>query len=139
MFIATFFASWFLKTNAINIGFLTQTGALSGAVGSRLDFVNSDRVTQIVASRKSTSLFLGVQQYFDYAIKIYVFISVLFLNKLLKRMEDNKKIEYTNFFAFILFFFSFAFMKLQLLEMVCASTSLGFIRPTSTLLHLLRL
>ena len=110
MFIATFFASWFLKTNAINLGFLTQTDALSGAVGSRLDHVNSDRVTQLVTSRKGTSLFLGVQQYFDYAIKIYVFISILFLNKLLKRMEGNKKIEYTNFFAFILFFFSFAFI-----------------------------
>lgn len=110
MFIATFFASWFLKTNSINLGFITQTDALSDAVGSRLDFVNSDLVTQIVDSRKGNSTFLEVQEYFNNAIKIYVFISILFLNKLLKRMKDNKKIEYTNFFAFILFFFSFSFI-----------------------------
>ena len=110
MFIATFFASWFLKTNSINLSFFTQSDALSGAVGSRLDFINSDRVTQIVDSRKGNSLFLSVQTYFNYAIKIYIFISILFLNKLLKRMKDNKKIEYTNFFAFILFFFSLSFI-----------------------------
>lgn len=110
IFVTTFIASWFIKINSINLGFLTGTDALSGAVGSRLNYLQSYYITDLVYSRRSTSLFLGVQEYFNYAIKIYVFISVLFLNKLLKRMEVDNKIEYTNLFAFVLFFFSFAFL-----------------------------
>lgn len=109
-FVITFFASWFLKINSINLGFLTQTDVLSNAVGNRLNYVNSDDVTDIVNSRTSNSLFLGVQNYFNIAIKIYVFFSILYLNKLLKKMKGNTKIEYTNLFAFVLFFFSFAFI-----------------------------
>lgn len=110
VFIITFMASWFLKTNFINLSFLSNTAALNGAVGYRLNYLNSDDITDLVNSRKSTSLFLGVQQYFLNAIKIYIFISVLFLNKLLKRMKVGNKIEYTNLFAFVLFFSSFAFI-----------------------------
>lgn len=110
VFVATFSASWFLKTNFINLDFLSSTEALSGAVGNRLNYMNSQQVANLYSERKATSLFLGVQEYFNYAIKIYVFISVLFLNKLLKRMKFDNKIEYTNFFAFVLFFFSFNFI-----------------------------
>lgn len=110
VFVVTFFASWFLKTNSINLSFLTQMDVLSGAVGNRLNYVNSDNVTDVVNRRTSTSLFLGVQNYFNIAIKIYVFFSILYLNKLLKKMKGNTKIEYTNLFAFVLFFFSFAFI-----------------------------
>lgn len=110
LFVATFFASWFLKTNSINLDFITQTSVLSGEVGNRLDYVNSADTASRIDARKGESLFLSVQQYFHYAIKFYVFICVLFLHKLLKRMKGYKKIEYSNFFAFVLFFFSFAFL-----------------------------
>ena len=122
MFIATFFASWFLKTNSINLSFFTQSDALSGAVGSRLDFVNSDLVTQIVDSRKGNSLFLSVQTYFNYAIKIYIFISILFLNKLLKRMKDNKKIRTLILYAIPVFSFNIAFTNFMLPLLILTPT-----------------
>lgn len=109
IFIGTFCASWILETNAINLGFLTQNDALAGAVGDRIDYVNSEQVAELVESRKSDSLFLSVQTYFNYAIKIYIFIGILFLNKLLKRMKGDRT-SYTNLFAFVLFFYSVAFI-----------------------------
>lgn len=110
LFIASFIASWLLGTNSINLGFITQTDALSGAVSNRLNYVNSEETAGLYESRKDSSIFLTVKTYFNYGIKIYIFIAILFLNKLLKRMSGAGKIEYTNFFAFILFFYSFAFI-----------------------------
>lgn len=112
IFIGSFFASWVLGTNSIDLSFFTQSNVLSGQIGERLDFVNSAEVTNIVESRKQNSLFLGVQKYFDYAIKIYVFISVLYLNRLLKKIKGDKKI-YTNVLAFVLFFYSFTFIAVS--------------------------
>lgn len=109
VFIIAFFASWILGTNSINLGFLTQTDAISGAVGNRLTYVNSEDVATLVESRREDSVFLSVRKYFDYGIKVYVFIGVIFLYNLLKKMRGNKT-EYTRFFAFILFFYSFAFI-----------------------------
>lgn len=113
MFIGSFAASWVLGTNSINLSFLVGSDALSGEVGDRIRYINSDETANLVESRAESSLFLGVQKYFVYAIKIYVFISVLFLNKLLKRMKGDRKIEYTNLFAFVLFFYSFAFIAMS--------------------------
>lgn len=109
VFVLTFFASWILNTNSINLGFLTQSDALSGAIGSRLDYVNSSGVATLVETRKDNSLFLNVQKYFDYGIKIYVFVTILYLHKLLSRMTGNK-LAYTRLFAFVLFFYAFAFI-----------------------------
>lgn len=109
LFILTFFASWILDTNSINLSFLTQNDILAGAVGDRINYLNTDDIAILVSNRRNTSLFLGVQQYFDYAIKIYVFITVLFLYKLLKRITGNN-INCTNLFAFVLAFYSFAFI-----------------------------
>ncbi|OBW42118.1 hypothetical protein AB670_01538 [Chryseobacterium sp. MOF25P] len=108
IFIATFAASWFLSTNSINIGFLADSDSL-GAAGSRMNSLNTQDMANLVENRRDNSLFLGVQKYFDYGIKIFVFISILFLHKLLKRMKGDKT-EYTSFFAFVLFFYSFAFI-----------------------------
>lgn len=110
LFVASFIASWLLGTNSINLGFLTETDALSGAVGSRLSYVNNEATAELYESRKDSSFFLSVKTYFSYGIRIYIFIAILFLNKLLKRMTGTGKVEYTNFFAFILFFYSFAFI-----------------------------
>ncbi|NMH25347.1 EpsG family protein [Flavobacterium solisilvae] len=108
MFIIAFGFSWVLKTNSINLTFLTSY-MLSGEVVERIDYVNSEEIANLVEGRKETSLFLNVQQYFDYGIKIYVFVAVLFLNRLIKRMKGDKTI-YTNLFAFVLFFYAFAFL-----------------------------
>lgn len=109
MFIVAFGASWVLGINSINLGFLTEADFLPGAVGSRMDYVNSEDTANLVANRADNSLFLSVQKYFNYGIKIYVFIAVLFLNRLLKRMKGDKT-AYTNLFAFVLFFYAFAFI-----------------------------
>lgn len=109
IFVFAFFVSWILGTNSINLGFLSRVDLVSGAVKQRLDYVNSSDVTSLVESRRSSSLFLSVQKYFDYGIKIYVFIAILFLNGLVKRMKGNKT-SYTVFFAFLLFFYAVAFI-----------------------------
>lgn len=109
IFIISWLLSWFLQKNAINLGFLTQSDALSGAVGSRISYVNSEDVANLVENRQSNSLFLSVQTYFNYAIKVYVFISILFLNNLFKRAKGNLT-AYTNIFAFVLVFYSITFI-----------------------------
>lgn len=108
-FILIFMASWVLETNSIDLGFLTQSDVLLGAVGDRIDYIGSDDITNLVVQRKDTSVFLSVQKYFDYAIKIYFFIVVLFLNRLLGKIEGDKT-AYTSLFAFVLFFYSFALL-----------------------------
>lgn len=109
VFAASFLASLILKTNSINIGFLSQSSALSGEIGNRLNYVNSEETAALVNNRKNNSLFLSVEQYFDIAIKIYIFISVLYLNKLIKRIKVNR-LEYTRLFSFVLMFYSFTFI-----------------------------
>lgn len=109
VFTVAFVLSWVLGTNSINLGFLTQAGILSGEVGSRIDYLNSGDVASMVEARRDKSLFLSVQKYFDYGIKMYIFIAVLFLNKLIKKMKGDKTV-YTNLFAFVLVFYAFAFI-----------------------------
>lgn len=109
IFIATFILSWILGTNSINLGFLSQVDVLPEAVGGRIDYINSEDTAKMVANRAENSMFLSVQKYFIIGIKIFVFIAVLFSNKLLKKMKGDKTI-YTNLFALVLFFYSFSFI-----------------------------
>jgi hypothetical protein len=109
VFVLAFIASWVLSTNAINLDFFAQSSPLSGSVGNRIDYLNSEDIAELVENRKDSSLFLNVRQYFDYAIKFYVFIAVLFLYKLNKGMKENKAL-YGNLLTFVLFFYSFAFI-----------------------------
>jgi hypothetical protein len=112
LFIITFVASWFLKTNSINLGFLTKTDIISGAVANRVEFINSTDVANLVDSRKDNSLFLSVQKYFDYGIKIFVFFSVFLIKDLINRMTGDKT-EYTKLFALVLFLYIFAFIAVS--------------------------
>lgn len=109
IFIASFIASWILKTNSINLGFLTESEVISGEIGERIGYINRDEAGALIEDRIANSAFLNVKQYFNDAIKIYVFVIVLFLYRLLKRMRGNK-IEYNRFFSFILFYYSIAFV-----------------------------
>lgn len=108
-FVLAYIASWVLGTNSIDLSFLSKTDALSGAVGDRLDYVNSSDVASLVESRRESSLFLGVQKYFDYGIKIYVFIALVFIKKKLNRMTGNKT-AFNKLLAFVLFFYAVAFI-----------------------------
>ncbi|WP_107040044.1 EpsG family protein [Brumimicrobium mesophilum] len=108
-FILTFLASWVLTTNSINLGFLTQSDLISGAVGERLEYINSSEVGSLVDNRRESSFFLSVQKYFDYGIKIYVFVVVIFMYKSINKMTVNKA-NYTRLLAFVLFFYSIAFV-----------------------------
>src|SRR5690554_2394004 len=108
-FVLAYMASWVLGTNSIDLSFLSKTDALSGAVGDRLDYVNSSDVASLVESRRESSLFLGVQKYFDYGIKIYVFIALVFIKKKLNRMTGNKT-AFNKLLAFVLFFYAVAFI-----------------------------
>lgn len=108
-FIVTFVASWVLETNAINLGFIAESDVISGEIGGRLNYLNSDRVSEIVQARTQVSLFLGVQKYFGYSIKIYTFIIVVYLWKLLKKYNGNK-IEFTRLLSAVMFFYSVAYI-----------------------------
>ncbi len=109
VFVITFLASWFLETNMINLGFLSKSGFFTGAIGNRIEFLNSSEVANAVDSRRESSLFLSVKTYFDYGVKVWVFVMVLFTRNLLKRIEGDKS-EFTKLFAFVLFFYSFSFI-----------------------------
>jgi hypothetical protein len=108
-FIITFILSWIIGTNSINLNFLTDGGIVSGAAGNRINYINSSDVATLVEKRRENSLFLGVQRYFDIGIKFFVFFTVLFINKIIKSMKGNKT-EYIQFFTFIVFFYSIAFL-----------------------------
>lgn len=108
-FILTFVVSWFLGTNSINIGFLSQSEALSGAVGSRLEYINSHEVAEIVDNREESSTFVAFQKYFSHAVKLYVFVVILYLRNLFGRFKGDKT-RYTRLFAFVLFFYSVSFI-----------------------------
>jgi hypothetical protein len=108
-FVFFFILSWGLGTNSINLSFLTQSDALSGAVGERIEYVNSADVASIIEKRRQDSLFLNVQKYFDYFIKIYIFISLVFLFRNHKKNEEIEK-EHSILLAFVLFFYSVAFI-----------------------------
>src|SRR5690606_11646909 len=108
VFYISLILSFALVTNSIILGFFTQTDALSGAVGNRLNYVNSNNVADIVASKQEDSLFLTVQSYFNYGIKVFIFFTVLLVRRSLKNISHNK-LDDNKLFAFVLFFYSFAF------------------------------
>lgn len=109
IFLGTFIASWILSTNSIDIGFLKENDVFSGEVANRMEFLNSEKAANVVKTRVENSLFLSVQKYFNVIIKIYVFITVLFLKKKIQSLKENK-LAYNNILAFVMFFYSFAFI-----------------------------
>ena len=107
LFIITFILSWILGPNSINLGFLSQADVFSGAVGARMNYINSSEVANLVENRGESSVFLSVQKYFGYSIKIFVFIAILHFRKWIIKAKGDKT-EYTKIFAFLLFFYSVA-------------------------------
>lgn len=109
MFVVSFILSWFLKTNSISLDVFGGANLVGGAIGDRLAYVNSSEVTDIVDSRKDSSAFLRFRTYFDYAIKIYVFVTLRYIWKTLKFKGIQDEILYRQL-SFVLFFYSFAFV-----------------------------
>ena len=106
-FIFSFLLSFFLKTNFINISFLTQFIGVDNAIGARLDFMNSDYVTNLVKEQANNSLFLTVKNYFQLLIKIYLFISVLLINYFFRRENFKVDTKTLRLFSFVILFLSF--------------------------------
>lgn len=111
-FILAFVLSWFLGTNSINLGFLQSSSVMSGEIGHRIEFLNSGDVANMVEARANNSLFLSVQKYFDYGINVFVFFTILYLNKNLRYITNNKEI-YIKFLTFVTFFYTFAYIALS--------------------------
>jgi len=109
IFLITYLMSWFLKLNSINLGFLNESEVISDAVGQRLNYVNSSDVASLVENRKENSTFLSVQKFFDYGIKIYILIVIVFLRKLYKKTAMNDTFLKA-LFSFVLFYYSFCFI-----------------------------
>lgn len=108
-FIITFLSSFFLSTNAIDVGFIADSNILPGAASDRISYVNSDRVTDIVDSRSGNSFFLKVSSYFSYLISFYVFIVILYIHRFIKNIPE-KSYELNLMFSFVLLYYSFAYI-----------------------------
>ncbi|MDC0086568.1 hypothetical protein OAI39_03945 [Polaribacter sp.] len=109
-FIFSFFLSFILSTNFINISFLTEPIGLDSAIGARLDYINSDYITDLVNKRSSNSIFLTTQKYFLITIKIYLFISVLKLNNFFNKRNIKFSKKNMKLFSFVIMFLSFCFI-----------------------------
>jgi len=107
IFIITFTLSLFLDTNSFDVSFIGRSGVLPTAVSDRVDYINSDEVTDIVESRANNSLFVAVSIYFKYMISIYVLIAIIYIKKIIKNSSGNLK-EINLLFSFVLLYYSFA-------------------------------
>lgn len=107
IFIITFVASFFLNTNVINIGFISDLSVVPGGIVDRLDYVNSDEVSDIVETRAGNSLFLTVSSYFNYLISAYVLIVMLYIKRFIKKPSGSFR-EINILFSFTLLYYSFA-------------------------------
>jgi hypothetical protein len=113
IFILSFGLSWILGTNSINIGFLSQSDAFSGAVGNRLEYMNSSEVGEMVENRKENSIFLRVKGVFQSFINVYVFITLIYLFKRINKLDFVNN-QILKLISFSLFFYSFSFIALSM-------------------------
>lgn len=107
IFIITFILSQVLDTNSINVGFISRLDVLPTAVSDRVDYINSDDVTEIIESRANNSLFVAVGLYFKYMISMYVLIAIIYIRRLIKSSSGNLK-EVNLLFSFVMLYYSFA-------------------------------
>ena len=108
MFTASFFISMLLETNSFSIGFLTDSSLLSGSLTRKLSYYNSAELSETIENR-SGSLFLVVSKYFGYIKKIYYFILLLVIYRIIKKLELPPN-NLNKLLAFTLFFLSFGYL-----------------------------
>ena len=113
VFIVTFILSFFLSTNLFDISFISRLDILPGGITNRIDYVNSDDVSEIVENRVGNSLFLKVLSYFNNLISFYVLIVVLYINKYIKNNNTGGFVEINMLFTFVLLYYSFAHIAIS--------------------------
>ncbi len=112
LFVLTFILSFFLNTNSIDISFITSSNVIPGGVSDRLDYVNSDQVSNIVDTRAEDSFFLTVSSYFNYLISFYVFALMLYMRNFIRNSSyDFKSINIL--FSFVLLYYSFSYIAIS--------------------------
>jgi|26BtaG_2_1085354.scaffolds.fasta_scaffold00671_5 hypothetical protein len=112
IFIATSILTLFVDTNLFNLGFLTQLDIVPDAAANRIDYVNSDEVSEIVEARAGDSLFLKVSSYFNYLITAYVLVVMLYIKRFIKNSVDEL-VSLNLMFSFTLLYYSFANIALS--------------------------
>lgn len=112
IFIVTFILSFFLSKNFFDISFLSRLDILPGGITNRIDYVNSDEVTELVEGRAGNSLFLTVRSYFDILISVYILIVVLYIKKFIKNNSGDFT-EINMLLAFVLMYYSFAYIAVS--------------------------
>lgn len=99
-FIISFILKWFLDTNAINIGFFSNSGILSDSVERKINIYNSEQATEIIKQRNS--LFHKVSKPFSYLMSIYFFVFLLKARQIIEKIRIRNDLH--KHLAFIYFF-----------------------------------
>jgi hypothetical protein len=108
LFVFSFVVSWILETNIINLDFLSSV-IPSDSISNKIDKYNSDEMTELYQKRASESIFLKVSSFFLTLLKICVFFFIVYTRKLLKKIKEPNPLL-NKLLAFVLFYFSFAFI-----------------------------
>ena len=106
LFVFTFLISWILDTNVISLGFLADQDFLNESISGKVELYNSDRVTEQIKERGAT-LFHTVNRIFSYILKIYIFIFVLKIRKIIRKNPDELSLK---LLAFVIVFISFGYI-----------------------------
>lgn len=106
LFVFAFMVSWVLDTNVISLGFLAEQDVLSDSVSNKVELYNSDRVTEQINERGKT-LFHTVNRIFSYFLKIYIFLFILKIRKIIKNNPDEQSLK---LLAFVIVFTSFGYI-----------------------------
>ena len=111
LFVISFAASFVLKTNFINLKFLTEVELIEGTEAAyRLNYINSEETSKLIESRSNNSIFLRTQKLFLLLIKTYIFFSCLKIIKILKKLKGDFKKKHLQLLSFVLLFLSFSFV-----------------------------
>ena len=106
LFIATFILSWFLETNSIKLDFLTRNDLLNPSINSKVSIYNSDRLTDVIQERE-TSFFHTVSRISAKILKIYIFIFILKVRKIIMNNPDELSVR---LLAYVMIFASFGYI-----------------------------
>lgn len=106
LFVITFVLSWFLETNSIKLDFLTENDFLNSSINNKVRIYNSDIAVEVTQKRSET-LFHKVSRPFGYIIKIYMFIFILKVRKIIIDNPDERSVK---LLAFVMVFASFGFI-----------------------------
>ncbi|WP_151674609.1 EpsG family protein [Patiriisocius marinus] len=106
IFIITFFSSFILESNIINLGGISSM--LLPSIASKVDMYNSSEMTELYSER-TKSFFHTVTATFNYFSRFYIFFLIFKIKKMLKDCSVETP-ELNSLFNFVLLFFSITFM-----------------------------